>query len=291
MNIREYALRQKRFLRHAVYFAARYVGIKHSREVSPLVGYSFDAIHQHINIHGAYEGAELEVLGLILPQLIPNRSLALDVGANIGNHSVRLFAPIFEKVIAYEPNPRIFDLLRLNAKTTENVHAKNYGLSDKVATVDFEVDVTNWGASRIVSSSGGAIETESIEVRPLDGEDLPSVDLIKLDIEGHELKFLLGAKGVLIKDKPVILFEENKVNEHGSSAVIEMLASLGYEFYLLQENFPLGESKALKLLRYALQDVFGLKIRVRKVRKFDRRAHSLIVAVHESQNTSGLGLA
>ena len=47
--------------------------------------------------------------------------IALDVGANIGNHTVRFSAPKFEKVYCYEPNKVAFYLLSINTKPLSNV--------------------------------------------------------------------------------------------------------------------------------------------------------------------------
>lgn len=70
-----------------------------------------------INLDGRYENTELTLLEQFIKKKLPNshKNTALDIGANIGNHSVFL-SKFFNHVYSFEPNPITYDVLLLNAK-------------------------------------------------------------------------------------------------------------------------------------------------------------------------------
>src|SRR5260370_28725319 len=94
--------------------------------------FAFDAMGININEDGVYELHELEAVFDWLKTLraISPESVALDLGANIGNHSL-YFSDYFERVYCFEPNKRTFKVLALNAELAPNVVCYNYGLSNR----------------------------------------------------------------------------------------------------------------------------------------------------------------
>src|SRR5215475_1675190 len=82
--------------------------------------FAFDYISTEIAVHGRFERAELECLSVQLFARMRSRRVCLDVGANIGNHSL-VFAQHFARVLAFEPNPRTFKLLAINAELAQNI--------------------------------------------------------------------------------------------------------------------------------------------------------------------------
>ncbi len=68
--------------------------------------FAFDHISTEITVRGRFERPALEFFCSQLFNRMQNRRLCLDVGANIGNHSLA-FADHFDRVLAFEPNPRI----------------------------------------------------------------------------------------------------------------------------------------------------------------------------------------
>ncbi|MEK9597057.1 MAG: FkbM family methyltransferase, partial [Rhodospirillaceae bacterium] len=229
-----------------------------------------------------YEKLELDIISEFLDKNMTEFDIALDVGANIGNHTVRFLAPKFEKVYCYEPNEVAFNLLSVNTNMLSNVFCFKFGLSEKSAELNFKENKTNIGASFIISDNILNISNDvykKVQVRSLDDENIKGkVSLIKLDIEGHEIYFLKGAAETIKRNKPTILFEEGLIDESGSSAVIEYLRDFNYEFYTVSENFYFGDSKFQRLARYLLQDSFGIKAKIMKTEKFSKRFHHLIIA-------------
>ena len=74
----------------------------------------FDIINLKINLSGRFENLELITLRKKVFNKINSKKFnALDIGANIGNHSV-FFADDFLQVYSFEPLTQNFDLLKIN---------------------------------------------------------------------------------------------------------------------------------------------------------------------------------
>jgi FkbM family methyltransferase len=117
------------------------------------------------------------------------------------------------KHYAFEPIPYLLDELKKNIK---NVHIFPYALSDSAGNSKFHL-VKNAPAysglqKRKYDISNPDIEEIEVEVKTLD-EVIPQneqIDFIKMDVEGGEFGVFKGAKNVIQKNKPTILFECGK---------------------------------------------------------------------------------
>ena len=122
---------------------------RHVRRYRQLAVFSFDYVSTAINIDGVYEIDELEVFFDWLISLKPQNvfdGLALDIGANIGNHSL-YFSDYFSTVLSFEPQPLTFELLQLNSRLANNIKCFNVGLSSTEKKEFFVVDQQNIGGS------------------------------------------------------------------------------------------------------------------------------------------------
>jgi hypothetical protein len=72
---------------------------------------------------------------------------------------------------------------------------------------------------------------------------LEKVDLIKLDLEGHEPKALAGSSRILTTSKPAILIKV--ITEATGIEVQEILVAYGYKYYLIDETLGLLKSDSL----------------------------------------------
>ena len=278
--------KRSRFIRQFVYYFLRYLSERNSVHHRTMVGFSYDAILHKINVDGLYEVDELEALSKILGLSAMRNSIALDIGANIGNHSI-YFSRFFSKVIAFEPNPKTYRLLDINTEDISNIEVKKVGLSDKKDILNFRIDKTNWGASRITGEdlSHDASSFINVHVESLDdvlSDQISRIELMKIDVEGHELRVLQGAKNTIEQHKPIILFEEAYIHE-GSSEVIDLLRTYGYSFFVLEENFLFGESKVAIFLKLLLQDIFRKRIYVKPREVFNDRFYHFIIAIPNSK--------
>jgi FkbM family methyltransferase len=143
---------------------------------------------------------------------IRNFNLAVDVGANVGLHSVR-FAQKFSQVESFEPFSINYECLEKNVSTFVNVklHKTALGSVNKTETISLPKDLDNSGAVSFVDFQNSERELihESVEVKTLDDYDL-SPNLIKIDTQSYELEVLKGARNTLQKHKPVLIIEVGK---------------------------------------------------------------------------------
>lgn len=166
----------------------------------------------------------------------------LDVGANFGYFSVltaHLAGPQ-GRVWAFEPTrgfrARLEEHLRLNG-LEERVRVFPFGLSDRDSRLP--ISIGDSSATLHPVEGGQVEEVEQILLRPLDSlaaaEGIEGVDLVKVDIDGHEPAFLAGATQLLRRDWPVLLLECSQANldAAGSDARLfkEQVEELGYDLY------------------------------------------------------------
>ena len=146
--------------------------------------------------HSIYEKPQLE---LILEWLKTKNNIfdktVLDIGANIGNHSL-FFSDYFSKCICFEPNPRTYSVLEINSRLADNVYPINMGLSDKRSTARLYTNFKNVGASSLSDKWNKEVDNHcDIQLDKLD--DILDINeiigIMKLDVEGHEWYTLKGA--------------------------------------------------------------------------------------------------
>lgn len=164
---------------------------------------------QHHHAHGRfYEQKELDLIA----QYLPEGAHFVDIGANVGNHTV--FVHIFKKpksLIVFEPSPEAISLLKANlALNAVEVDTSKLGIgvSDE-ATVGTMMrgSVNNLGASKVKTGTGDI---------PLDkGDNLLKgriVDFIKIDVEGMEVKVLRGLADTVKQHRPLMYVEVDDKN-------------------------------------------------------------------------------
>jgi FkbM family methyltransferase len=226
-----------------------------------LVVFAFDDVSLQINAHGVYERQELETFFAWISAVRPDvfrGATALDLGANIGNHSL-FFSGYFNEVHAFEPNPRTFKALSLNAELVDNVICHQVGLSNLTATAHFRVNPSNLGASRIVSSpEPGAIEIKLVSLDSV-VSGAADIKLIKVDVEGHDYAALVGAEETIAIHKPLILFEQLAEDPASNeSATLALLKAYGYRKFAVIRRRP----RAYPWLPSPLRAVFALFARL-----------------------------
>lgn len=157
-------------------------------------------------------------------------SIAIDGGANAGTWS-RQLNERFARVIAVEPARDTCEALRHNMRQfgCSHVEVKSVALGSAPGFVSMHLDekgerLKNTGAR--FSMEGGDIPVETI-----DSWHLPSLGLLKLDVEGSEAMAIRGAKQTIKRCRPVILYEEKgHWRRFGlkRGAVEHLLTKMGY---------------------------------------------------------------
>lgn len=159
---------------------------------------------------GAYSAGELALIDACARA--GARGVALDVGANVGHHTLFL-ATRFGAVRAFEPVAALARQIeaRLAANGLRNVTVCNFGLGEKTEELPFFAsDDANAGTGTFVPGYFDRSAT-TIQVRQGDealaGFDDCAIDFIKIDVEGFEPFVLAGLSRTLRRDRPVLFFE------------------------------------------------------------------------------------
>ena len=181
-------------------------------ELPSVAGFYRDAIGSHISVFGVYEWPELRLLERLLNEIGMDGMIALDVGANIGNHTISLFQRRFSEVHCLEPNPVIFQLLKFNLRLFENCQCHQIGLSDEPGEACMTWSDENWGSSAIVMEPKASGDKAQARLEKMDDYCAfmeGRIGLIKLDVEGHEANVLRGGLRTIDKNRPIITFEHH----------------------------------------------------------------------------------
>lgn len=251
--------------------------------------FAFDHIGLSINLDGRYEDSLLKLIEEFICKEIPDaeKCSAVDVGANIGNHSV-FFSKFFNRVHSFEPNPLAFDVLKVNAKYAipkNNIEPYPIGLSDIDGYHSFSINRCNMGASKIESDEIKLSSCQNIRVKVQKADNIQclqneKISLVKIDVEGHEVNVLKGARNIIQHNKPAIIFEQGAAEiVNGSSRTIDYLAGLGYEFYTIRKRFYFGENFFGKLSTIILSSIFGFQLSLVATTFFKKKFQPMILAL------------
>ena len=233
-----------------------------------------------------YEKRELETFfsWIKKKKISFKKGFAIDVGSNIGNHTL-YFSRFFKTVFGFEANKDIFQVLNLNARLKRNVRVYNYAVSDRNKKGFLDVDISNISGSKL---SDNIINfKQNTKCKKLDSlfKNKKNIQLIKIDVEGKELQVLLGAKNILLSNRPIILFEHHLQNfdEKGNSKCISFLSTMGYKTYATIGHIPSVSTKnsfIIKLFKNLISFfVYRMKMVVRIETDISPNFYPFIVAV------------
>jgi FkbM family methyltransferase len=169
----------------------------------------------------------------LFKRLVNPGDIVLDVGANIGAHTV-LFARLVGQagaVLAFEPQPVLFQTLcaNLTLNNIVNVRAEKIGLGNKSQTLyipilDYGSKIHFGGLSLDLVDEGIAIP-----VKRLDTFGVQQCALLKIDVEGMEHQVIEGGATTIYNLRP-LLYVGNDRREK-SPALIQLLLTMGYSLW------------------------------------------------------------
>jgi FkbM family methyltransferase len=155
-----------------------------------------------------------------LKHLITYKGNALDVGCNLGLWTYGLSKQKkINKIISFEPNKEITK--HIDEHNNDNIRTLHYGLSNKNSKKILNVPIykkkiLNGWASFEAEKNFKKTFKKFIKIKSkiikLDHFDFKNVSFIKIDVEGHELKLLQGAKNFFLTNKPNCLIEISRMN-------------------------------------------------------------------------------
>ncbi len=154
--------------------------------------------------------------------LLPQRGLAFDVGANIGERSEALLAAGLG-VVAFEPNPAVLAELRARCAHHHRWTLVQSALGREAAVADLYAHEAHGQSCLLRDWEGATVATFVVPVVTLDAavRRFGRPDFCKIDVEGYELEVLSGLSSPI----PLISFEFH-LNDRSITATRDCLAIL-----------------------------------------------------------------
>lgn len=176
----------------------------------------------------------------LVRELTADAGQFLDVGANIGFHSLMLAAGRSALgITAFEPNPKLHALLTANVRANgfERIRCERLALSDRTGQASLYVSRSDMSASLEADFDDHPTGLIPVRVTTLDAYAADQIWrgrlVVKVDIEGHEAAFFTGARRTLVEWRPDIIAEATV--PYGPAAYA-LFAALGYRSYAITDQ-------------------------------------------------------
>lgn len=202
-----------------IIYQYKYNRVKRTRHGTMLFNIRDTYIGRSLDLYGEWAWSEVEYIRAYAAGLV------LDIGANIGTHTLT-FAETAEEVIAIEPQYFTYQSLVANLalNAVENVTPLNIAMgayNGMAPMLRLHPDQKlNFG-----SLSLGTGDTQ-VPVRTIDSLLFQNVSFIKIDVEGSEEDVLKGGRGTIMRDRPILYIESDRVEKRAS--LIEAIEAMGY---------------------------------------------------------------
>lgn len=198
----------------------------------------------------------------ILDQLTDIKKASIDIGVFRGVYTYKL-AEISCNVYGFEANPIIFRILNKNLLSLKNnIKLYNYGLSNSSGRSTLRIPIRNksifksnfedyyeGGLATIENNNnlqGKKYDEFNIKIEKLDNFELKhKIGFIKIDVEGHELSVLEGAKKILKSEMPNLLIEIDNKHSPSVNETFKFLKEMGYQ------AFYFDNKKLVKIENYS----------------------------------------
>lgn len=221
--------------------------------VSPDI-YKKKYLKQYINLSWKnYNEDKVEFEMLLFPYFLNKDSLFFDVGSNIGSFVLIANKTIKqEQIFAFEPIPMLNGRLKV---LFPHANIRNIALSNVKTKTQFKIPKINHTQfltrgtlnTNFIETNESGFDLLDVQTNTLDNfcveENIKKIDVIKIDVEGHEHEVIKGALQTFEKYKPSLIIEiEQRHHKEDISAIINEIKNIDYTcFYFDSNSFALTE--------------------------------------------------
>jgi len=181
----------------------------------------------------------------LVHRLVKPGMIVADVGANFGYYTIQFSKTVGDagKVYAFEPSLKFQERLihHIDRNQCTNVRVIREGLSDRAETLRL-YDGGDSASFYFGDSNDKSAPVENVRLVTFDSfvrkEKLSRLDFMKVDIDGHEMRFFRGAKKALTTLRPMILVECMQLALQKAGSDVEELVSYlrGLKYELRSEK-------------------------------------------------------
>ncbi len=180
-------------------------------------------------------------------------SRLLDIGAFHGVYSLA-FAGKIRKAHAIDPSPIAFEDLMANAEANRGITIHRCALSNTTGEMDM---VYEWEHAVVKTTHAGT--TPRITAEVMTGDDYCAMrdfypDVIKIDVEGHEMKVLQGLDNILVRGRVLAFIEL-----HPEHIALEGDTLEGIHEFIRNKNFVAYDMDSNELTSLEGQDRIYIK--------------------------------
>lgn len=227
------------------------------------------SMDRHVLSEGIFEKG---VINLVrdLCAATGHTDLMIDIGANIGNHTVAL-ASMFKNVESVEPHPVLFRVLEANVLQNQLAHVRchNFGLASEDTTGTLAESSVEHGLSRVLGRSQLSSEVFGLPAEDFGKQyavqlrsahdfvanfaDRLNKTFIKIDVEGMEQEIVTALLPILKQYRPILGFEWFTASQPELLQIVGDLA--GYELWVIRVH-DTGRNRAWRALKMLFKGRF-----------------------------------
>ena len=197
----------------------------------------------------------------ILKELVDPLKASIDIGVYRGIYSYFL-SDLSEYVYAFEANPLLHKKIKSSLKNKTNIKIENIAISSSSGETELRIPIRDVNADydfeqkyrlgtatihKVNNLENKSFATiKNIKKITLDEYEFNhSIGFVKIDVEGHEIDIIKGAKKFILMHKPTMLIEIEKRHSgiEPKSAITE-IEKFGYQSFFVDEDFELKSTNA-----------------------------------------------
>lgn len=200
-----------------------------------------DVIGWKIFFFGEYESGTNRTL----EKYIKQGDVVIEAGANFGSETLLLsrLAGKNGHIYAFEPNPYIFEQLKINISSNElvNVSSYDYALGESNNMIHFNIYPKGFCNPGMSSKYMETPITRKIDVNQktidtfVKEQDITKLNFLKMDIQGAEMDVIEGGTETINKFKPIIFTEVDEIY-NDKKYMFQKFKSFGYTVYFIEER-------------------------------------------------------